>query len=58
MTELNLPQGFMRDWKWRSRGLAAPEDQRKTVANFVVTVGKIVNDLHEQAAKDEKAGSK
>jgi hypothetical protein len=39
-------------------GLAAPEDQRKTVANFVITVGKIVNDLHEQAAKDEKAGSK
>ena len=38
--------------------LAAPEDQRKTVANFVITVGKIVNDLHEQAAKDEKSGSK
>jgi hypothetical protein len=35
--------------------LAAPEDQRRTIANFVVTVGKIVNDLHEQAKKDQQA---
>jgi hypothetical protein len=38
--------------------LAVPEDQRKTIVNFVVTVGKIVNDLNQQAAKDEKGASK
>jgi hypothetical protein len=54
--QLNL--GQLKSAQTGVEALAVPEDRRKTAAEFVLTVGQIVNDLHEQALKEEKAAAK
>jgi hypothetical protein len=54
--QLNL--GQLKSAQAGVEALAVPEDRRKTAAEFVLTVGQIVNDLHEQALKEEKAAAK